>query len=220
MSEFPPSSDAVELSIVDGEVKLYCLICAERLPDRVVYLNDALAAWRRHREAEAERRAARGAPGLVYTEGIVFDGENTGEVVDWLRRHDIVARADGRGVLWAGSKPRVVAANSLLEISGEEGNEHLDIRPVERLSDVVHFARGGSMLHALHTIGGARGTENLSEVTCPTCLGIAYDGKDAPERHPADVVLSRALERIATLELTVEDLRRRLPGSPSDPRAE
>jgi hypothetical protein len=54
MSDFPPSSDVVELlPTPHGGIQLFCLICGKQIGRPVRYLNEALVVWRDHR---AERR--------------------------------------------------------------------------------------------------------------------------------------------------------------------
>lgn len=46
---FPPSSDMVEFYVAGGRIRLHCLICDAWLPQDVLYLNEAIVAWRDHR---------------------------------------------------------------------------------------------------------------------------------------------------------------------------
>jgi len=62
-TNFPPSSDAVVFRDrgVDG-VQLHCLICDEDIGLPVLYLNEALVVWDKHREEETLKRSGKKTP--------------------------------------------------------------------------------------------------------------------------------------------------------------
>jgi hypothetical protein len=59
VSEFPPSSDMVELipleDAADG-VTVFCIICGKHISGPVKYLNQVIVVWRDHRKEEADKK--------------------------------------------------------------------------------------------------------------------------------------------------------------------
>jgi hypothetical protein len=150
------------------------------------------------------------APRLVPIDGVVYTGENVDTVGRWLEKHDRRWRYSHHDrTIEIGGRDRV-APMSVIEFEGGA----VSVRPVTPVREPapVHFAntlQRSIPIDAARTTCGrpildaltgdpilAVGDADRDKVTCDECQARLERGS----RHPADVVLSEALERVRELE--------------------